>query len=59
MEEEQHHWGERRRIPDAGYPQGPPGLLGVRPGIPGLQPTGLVVRLYDCAYVVWLSILLS
>lgn len=42
MEEEQHHWGERRRIPDAGYPQGPPGLLGVRPGIPGLQPTGLV-----------------
>lgn len=43
MEEEQHHWDERRRMPDGGYPQGPlgpPGLLGVRPGIPGLQPHG-------------------
>lgn len=58
MEEEQHHWGERRRIPDGGYPQGPPGLLGVRPGIPGLQPQGPVVRLYDYAYSVCLSILL-
>ncbi|KAI3372401.1 hypothetical protein L3Q82_022683 [Scortum barcoo] len=43
MEEEQHHhWDERRRIPDGGYPQGPPGLLGVRPGMPGLQPQGPV-----------------
>ncbi|XP_077416473.1 zinc finger RNA-binding protein [Vanacampus margaritifer] len=40
MEEEHHHWDERRRGPDGGYPQGPPGLLGVRPGIPGLQPQG-------------------
>ncbi|XP_038558776.1 zinc finger RNA-binding protein isoform X2 [Micropterus salmoides] len=41
MEEEQHHhWDERRRLPDGGYPQGPPGLLGVRPGMPGLQPQG-------------------
>lgn len=45
MEEEQHHWDERRRLPDGGYPQGPPGLLGVRPGMPGLQPQGSVVRL--------------
>lgn len=43
MEEEQHHWDERRRLPDGGYPQGPPGLLGVRPGMPGLQPQGSVV----------------
>lgn len=46
MEEEQHHWDERRRMPDGGYPQGPPGppgLLGVRPGMPGLQPQGPVV----------------
>uniref|UniRef100_A0A4W6G6A6 Zinc finger RNA-binding protein n=1 Tax=Lates calcarifer TaxID=8187 RepID=A0A4W6G6A6_LATCA len=45
MEEEQHHWDERRRLPDGGYPQGPPGppgLLGVRPGMPGLQPQGPV-----------------
>ncbi|KAL7391625.1 hypothetical protein ABVT39_011797 [Epinephelus coioides] len=45
MEEEQHHWDDRRRIPDGGYPQGPmgpPGLLGVRPGMPGLQPQGPV-----------------
>lgn len=50
MEEEQHHWDERRRLPDGGYPQGPPGLLGVRPGMPGLQPQGPVVgliRLYS------------
>ncbi|XP_072244694.1 zinc finger RNA-binding protein isoform X2 [Leuresthes tenuis] len=43
MEEEQHHWDERHRMPDGGYPQGPPGppgLLGVRPGMPGLQPQG-------------------
>lgn len=48
MEEEQHHWDERRRLPDGGYPQGPPGppgLLGIRPGMPGLQPQGPVVRL--------------
>lgn len=47
VEEEQHHWDERRRGPDGGYPQGPPGppgLLGVRPGIPGLQPQGPLVR---------------
>lgn len=43
MEEEQHHWDERRRLPDGAYPQGPPGLLGVRPGMPGLQPQGPVV----------------
>lgn len=48
MEEEQHHWDERRRLPDGGYPQGPPGLLGVRPGMPGLQPQGPVVRLFIC-----------
>ncbi|MBN3301075.1 ZFR protein, partial [Amia calva] len=45
MEEEQHHWDDRRRIPDAGYPQGPPGppgLLGVRPGLPIPQPQGPV-----------------
>ncbi|KAG8599131.1 hypothetical protein GDO81_002889 [Engystomops pustulosus] len=37
MEEEQHHWDDRRRGPDGGYhhgPPGPPGLLGVRPGMP-------------------------
>ncbi|NXF74744.1 ZFR protein, partial [Sclerurus mexicanus] len=37
MEEEQHQWDDRRRIPDGGYPHGPPGpigLLGVRPGMP-------------------------
>ncbi|XP_061907015.1 zinc finger RNA-binding protein isoform X1 [Entelurus aequoreus] len=38
--EEEHHWDERRRGPDGGYQPGPPGLLGVRPGIPGLQPQG-------------------
>uniref|UniRef100_A0A8C9W3N0 Zinc finger RNA-binding protein n=1 Tax=Scleropages formosus TaxID=113540 RepID=A0A8C9W3N0_SCLFO len=45
MEEEQHHWEERRRIPDGSYPQGPPGppgLLGVRPGLPIPQPQGPV-----------------
>ncbi|KAK6494835.1 zinc finger RNA-binding protein-like isoform X2 [Huso huso] len=45
MEEEQHHWDERRRMPDGGYPQGPPappGLLGVRPGMPIPQPQGPV-----------------
>lgn len=49
MEEEQHHWDDRRRMPDGGFqqcPPGPPGLLGVRPGIPGLQPQGLLVGLY-------------
>ncbi|XP_073716797.1 zinc finger RNA-binding protein [Misgurnus anguillicaudatus] len=43
MEEEQHHWEDRRRMPDGGYPQGPPGppgLLGVRPGMPIPQPQG-------------------
>uniref|UniRef100_A0A7N8Y3S8 Zinc finger RNA-binding protein n=1 Tax=Mastacembelus armatus TaxID=205130 RepID=A0A7N8Y3S8_9TELE len=43
MEEEQHHWEERRRMPDGAYPQGPPGppgLLGVRPGMLGLQAQG-------------------
>lgn len=44
VEEEQHHWDDRRRLVDGGYPQGPPGLLGVRPGLPGLQPQGSVVR---------------
>jgi len=47
--EEEHHWDDRRRMPDGGYPQGPPGppgLLGVRPGMPGMQPQGPVVRLY-------------
>ncbi|XP_071990447.1 zinc finger RNA-binding protein isoform X2 [Engystomops pustulosus] len=42
MEEEQHHWDDRRRGPDGGYhhgPPGPPGLLGVRPGMPP-QPQG-------------------
>lgn len=48
MEEEQHHWDERRRLPDGGYPQGPPGLLGVRPGMPGLQSQGPVVGLFIC-----------
>lgn len=59
MEEEQqhHHWDERRRIPDGGYPQGPPGLLGVRPGMPGLQPQGPVVGLYNYACAMQLSIL--
>ncbi|KAL2092394.1 hypothetical protein ACEWY4_012192 [Coilia grayii] len=46
VEEEQHHWGDdRRRMPDGGYPQGPPGppgLLGVRPGMPIPQPQGPV-----------------
>uniref|UniRef100_A0A673WBL0 Zinc finger RNA-binding protein n=1 Tax=Salmo trutta TaxID=8032 RepID=A0A673WBL0_SALTR len=47
--EEQHHWDERRggpRMPgDGPYPQGPPGppgLLGVRPGMPISQPQGPV-----------------
>ncbi|XP_063280306.1 zinc finger RNA-binding protein-like isoform X3 [Prinia subflava] len=34
--EEEHNWDDRRRIPDGGYPHGPPGplgLLGVRPGM--------------------------
>ena len=47
MEEEQHHWDDRRRMPDGGYlqgPPGPPGLLGVRPGMPGPQPLGPMVR---------------
>lgn len=51
MEEEQHHWDERRRIPDGGYPQGPPGppgLLGIRPGMPGLQPQGPLVGFQLC-----------
>ncbi|OPJ90567.1 zinc finger RNA-binding protein isoform B [Patagioenas fasciata monilis] len=42
MEEEQHHWDDRRRIPDGGYPHGPLGplgLLGIRPGMPP-QPQG-------------------
>ncbi|XP_069089289.1 zinc finger RNA-binding protein [Pleurodeles waltl] len=41
MEEEQHHWDDRRRMPDGFHhgPPGPPGLLGVRPGIPP-QPQG-------------------
>uniref|UniRef100_A0A8B9JTL0 Zinc finger RNA-binding protein n=1 Tax=Astyanax mexicanus TaxID=7994 RepID=A0A8B9JTL0_ASTMX len=45
MEEEQHHWDDRRRMPEGGYPQGPPGppgLLGVRPGMPMPQPQGPV-----------------
>lgn len=45
MEEEQHHWDDRRRMPDGGYPHGPPGplgLLGVRPGMPP-QPQGPAV----------------
>ncbi|KAF7644829.1 hypothetical protein LDENG_00214960 [Lucifuga dentata] len=45
MEEDQHHWDDRRRMPDGGYlqgPPGPPGLLGVRPGMPGPQPQGPV-----------------
>lgn len=45
MEEEQHHWDDRHRIPDGGYPHGPPGplgLLGVRPGMPP-QPQGPAV----------------
>ncbi|XP_073399993.1 zinc finger RNA-binding protein isoform X2 [Dendrobates tinctorius] len=40
--EEEHHWDDRRRGPDGGYhhgPPGPPGLLGVRPGMPP-QPQG-------------------
>uniref|UniRef100_A0AAZ3PFH3 Zinc finger RNA-binding protein n=1 Tax=Oncorhynchus tshawytscha TaxID=74940 RepID=A0AAZ3PFH3_ONCTS len=47
--EEQHHWDERRggpRMPgDGPYlqgPPGPPGLLGVRPGMPISQPQGPV-----------------
>uniref|UniRef100_A0A8K9WQA8 Zinc finger RNA-binding protein n=1 Tax=Oncorhynchus mykiss TaxID=8022 RepID=A0A8K9WQA8_ONCMY len=47
--EEQHHWDERRggpRMPgDGPYLQGtpgPPGLLGVRPGMPIPQPQGPV-----------------
>lgn len=50
MEEEQHHWDERRRMPDGGYPQGPPGppgLLGVRPGMPGLQAQGPMVKSHN------------
>lgn len=46
VEEEQHHWEDRRRMPDGGYPQGPPGppgLLGMRPGMPILQPQGPMV----------------
>ncbi|XP_063816607.1 zinc finger RNA-binding protein isoform X2 [Pseudophryne corroboree] len=42
MDEEQHHWDDRRRGPEGGYhhgPPGPPGLLGVRPGMPP-QPQG-------------------
>ncbi|XP_033829324.1 zinc finger RNA-binding protein isoform X1 [Periophthalmus magnuspinnatus] len=42
MEEEQHHWDDRRRMPDSGFQQCPPGLLGVRPGMPGMQPQGLL-----------------
>lgn len=45
MEEEQHHWDDRRRGPDGSYhhgPPGPPGLLGVRPGMPP-QPQGPAV----------------
>lgn len=48
MEEEQHHWDDRRRIPDGGYPHGPPGplgLLGVRPGMPP-QPQGPAVSCF-------------
>lgn len=47
MEEEQHHWDDRRRMPDGGYPHGPPGplgLLGVRPGMPP-QPQGPAVSI--------------
>ncbi|KAJ8005590.1 hypothetical protein DPEC_G00119520 [Dallia pectoralis] len=44
--EEEHHWDERRGGPrDGPYPQGPlgpPGLLGVRPGMPIPQPQGPV-----------------
>uniref|UniRef100_A0A6Q2YHZ6 Zinc finger RNA-binding protein n=1 Tax=Esox lucius TaxID=8010 RepID=A0A6Q2YHZ6_ESOLU len=47
--EEEHHWDDRRggpRMPGEGpYPQGPPGppgLLGVRPGMPIPQPQGPV-----------------
>ncbi|XP_064792639.1 zinc finger RNA-binding protein-like isoform X6 [Oncorhynchus masou masou] len=47
--EEQHHWDDRRggpRMPgDGPYlqgPPGPPGLLGVRPGMPISQPQGPV-----------------
>lgn len=46
VEEEQHHWEDRRRMPDGGYPQGPPGppgLLGMRPGMPIPQPQGPMV----------------
>ncbi|KTG05451.1 hypothetical protein cypCar_00004338 [Cyprinus carpio] len=53
MEEDQHHWDERRRMPDGGYPQGPPGppgLLGVRPGMPIPQPQGPVVSPENCYY---------
>ncbi|XP_072289920.1 zinc finger RNA-binding protein [Eucyclogobius newberryi] len=42
MEEDQHHWDDRRRMPDCGFQQCPPGLLGVRPGLPGMQPQGLM-----------------
>lgn len=48
MEEEQHHWDDRRRMPDGGYPHGPPGplgLLGVRPGMPP-QPQGPAVSIH-------------
>lgn len=58
MEEEQHHWEDRRRMPDGGYPQGPPGppgLLGVRPGMPIPQPQGPVVSLSPT----WSAVILS
>ncbi|CAL9707988.1 unnamed protein product [Knipowitschia caucasica] len=42
MEGDQHHWDDRRRMPDSGFQQCPPGLLGVRPGLPGMQPQGLL-----------------
>lgn len=48
--EEEHHWEERRRMPDGGYPQGPPGppgLLGMRPGMPIPQPQGPMVSSED------------
>ncbi|KAK7934265.1 hypothetical protein WMY93_005161 [Mugilogobius chulae] len=44
MEEEQHHWDDRRRLPDSNFQQCPPGLLGVRPGMPGMQPQGLLAQ---------------
>lgn len=62
MEEEQHHWDDRRRMPDGGYPQGPPGppgLLGVRPGMPIPQPQGPVVRHENSSNPVWFTSLQS